>query len=165
MSLRDDLIKELASLNGLHSDPPTSVTLAAAGGVTLTVDFVVVDTLGCSFRQLSLEVPRLNGAAFTVLQDWAKNLSQQITYLLEHIGPLEFDPDAGEVLIRSTPPDTLPDGTQYYEMLLQSHSGGRFTFCRYHSVKGQPGRTQVDIMTTQQVLLKLADDLIATMPP
>jgi len=164
MSLRNDLSAELVRLNGLHSDPPTTVSLTAPSGELLSIDFVVVDMMGCSFRQIELEVPAMNGAAFDALKKWAKSLSQRITYLLENIGPLEYDPDGGEVLIRSTPPDQLPDGAQYYEMLLQSHSGGRFSFRRYHSIKGQSGRHQVDVMTTHEVLLKLADDLVDTVP-
>lgn len=102
--------------------------------------------------------------AFDALKKWAENLSQRINYLLENIGPLEYDPTAGQVLIRSTPPDQLPDGTQYYEIVLSSQSGGNFSLRRYKSVKGQPGRDAVEITITHEVLLKLADDLVDTVP-
>ena len=102
-------------------------------------------------------------AAFSALETWARNLSKRITYLLEQIGPLELDPAAGEVLIRSTPPDQLPDGAQYYEIIL-SQKGGTFLLNRFRSVKGTPGRSPVDIQVTHEVLHKLVDDLEDTIP-
>lgn len=163
MSVRPQLERELNRLRGLNVVTPVTVTVHDAG-VTLQVAFVTVDTLGCSYEQIHLDVPALSGAAFDLLKKWAEQLSRRISYLLEQLAPLEFDETAGEVLIRSTPPSQLPDGTQYYEILLQSHSGGRFVLRRYESVKGQPGRRQVPITTTHEVLLKLADDLVDTIP-
>jgi hypothetical protein len=163
MSVRPQLEQELTRLRGLNVVTPVTVTVHDTG-VTMQVAFVVVDTLGCSYDQIRLDVPALSGATFDVLKKWAEQLSRRIGYLLEQLAPLEFDEAAGEVLIRSTPPSHLPDGTQYYEILLQSHSGGGFVLRRYESVKGQPGRRQVPITTTHEVLLKLADDLVDTIP-
>lgn len=143
---------------------PTTVSVSEAAGLTLTVEFTAVDSMSCSFTEISLFVPALQNAAFDALKQWAQSLSQRITYLLENIGPLEFDPDAGEVLIRSTPPGQLASGTQYFEIILSSLSSGTFTLRRYASVKGQPGRQPVDITVTHEVLLKLTDDLLATIP-
>ncbi|QDU38504.1 hypothetical protein Mal4_28320 [Maioricimonas rarisocia] len=162
MSLRNDLEQELKRLIGTHS--PTSVTVSDAGGLQLRIDFTAVDSMSCSFDQIELFVPSLQNAAFDALKKWAENLSQRIKYLLENIGPLEYDPSGGQVLIRSTPPDQLPDGTQYYEIVLSSQSGGNFSLRRYQSVKGQPGRNPVEITVTHEVLLKLADDLVDTVP-
>lgn len=162
MSIRQKLSQELGRLRGTTS--PTTTSVSGPGGLSLQIDFLAVDTIGCSFEQLTLDVPSMQGAAFDLLKQWAQDLTSRITYLLEKIGPLEFDPDAGQVLIRSTPPDQLPDGTQYYEILLQSQTGGRVTLRRYLSVKGQSGRQSAPMTVTQEVLLKLADDLVATIP-
>ncbi|QDT53391.1 hypothetical protein Pan44_14080 [Caulifigura coniformis] len=161
MSFRTDLSLALASLKGVSS--PSSITLHNAAGLTLRIEFTVVDSLSCAFREMTLEVPGLQSAAFATIEAWARNLSQRITYLLEQIGPLEIDPNAGEVLIRSTPPDQLPDGTQYYEIML-SQQAGAFVLKRYRSIKGTPGRTQVDLQVTHEVLYKLVDDLEASAP-
>lgn len=163
MGLRDSLNRELAAQRGLNVVIPVRSTVVD-NGLTLEIDFLAIDTLGCAFEQLALTVPALQGAAFDRFKAWAQNLSQRITYLLEQIAPLEFDESAGEVLIRSSPPDQLPDGTQYYEILLQSQAGGRFTLRRYRSVKGQPGRQPAALMMTHEVLLKLTDDLVDTIP-
>ncbi len=164
MSLRTALEQELRQLAGLNSQQSTSVTLTDPGGIMLTIDFLAVDSMGCSFEQMVIDVPSMQGVAFDVLKKWAENLSRRITYLLENIAPLEFDETAGEALIRSTPPDQLPDGTQYYEILLQTLGAGRFSLKRFASIKGQPGRSQVPMTATHEVILKLADDLVAAIP-
>lgn len=161
MSLRQQLAAELQRLVGARAS--TTVTVSDAG-IQMQVEFTAVDSMSCSFAQIQLFVPSLQQAAFDKLKAWADSLAQRITYLLEHIGPLEYDPAAGQVLIRSAPPDKLPDGTQYYEIQLSSSAGGNFALRRYRSTKGQPGRDQVDITVTHEVLLKLADDLVSTLP-
>lgn len=163
MSFRNDLSLALASLRGHSSATPAPVTLHNPAGLSLRIDFTIVDSLSCAFRELVLDVPALQSAAFSTFQTWARNLSQRITYLLEQIGPLEIDPHAGQVLIRSTPPDQLPDGAQFYEIML-SQQGGSLALRRYRSIKGTPGRTPVDIQVTHEVLYKLVDDLEDTSP-
>lgn len=162
MSLHSEIAAELNRLIGTTS--PTSVTATDPSGVEMRVDVTAVDSMSCSFSQIELFVPNLQQATFDVLKQWADSLSKRITYLLENIGPLEYDPDAGQVLIRSTSPSQLPDGTQYYEIVLTTQSGGNFSLRRYRSTKGQPGRDAVDITVTHEVLLKLAEDLVDTLP-
>ncbi len=161
MSLRQQIESELRQLAAARS--VTTIT-ASDAGINMSVALTAVDSMSCSFSSIELVVAALQNSAFDALRNWADNLSRRITYLLEQIGPLEYDPAAGQVLIRSTPPDTLPDGSQYYEIVLSSQSGGNFSLRRYRSTKGQPGRDPVDVTVTHEVLLKLADDLVATLP-
>jgi hypothetical protein len=162
MSLRSQLAQELQKLVGVPGWGVLSLT--DPSGLQLQVELTAVDSMSCCFAELRLFVPALQQAAFDVLRDWADALSKRITYLLEQIGPLEYDPAAGQVLIRSVAPDQLPDGSQYYEIVLSSKSGGNFSLRRYRSTKGQPGRAPVDVTVTHEVLLKLADDLVDTAP-
>lgn len=164
MSLRNDLSQTLGNMQGFTSAIPQRVTFAGPNGITVMIDFTAIDTMSCSFASLQLTVPSLQNSAFDALKAWAENLTQRINYLLENIAPLELDPDNGQVLIRSSPPDQLPDGTQFYEIMLASQGNGTFTLKRYMSTKGQAGRNVVDITTTHEVLLKLADDLVDTVP-
>lgn len=164
MSLSQALSQELPRLVGLNSTQPTTVTLPATNGVEMAVDFTIVDSLSCAFRELRMDVPRLAGASFSVLKQWADALSQKITYLLENIGPLEFDPTTQQVLIRSKSPDVRTGGAKYYEVLLQCQSAGRFYLRRFHSDPAQCGRDQVDLAMTHETLMKLVDDLLATVP-
>ncbi len=162
MSVRPLLMAELARLKGFSSATPTVVLVSDPCGIQIEIEFTQVDSLACAFRQITVHVPAMHQVAFDVLKRWADALSQRITYLLEQISPLEYDPAAGQVLIRSTRPDQLPQGTQYYEMVLSSHGSGTFTLRRYTSVKGTPGRTPIDLQVTHEVLYKLCDDLIDT---
>ena len=162
MSVRPLLMAELARLKGYSSSAPTVVRVSDPTGIQIEIEFTQVDSLACAFRQITVHVPAMNQVAFDVLKRWADALSQRITYLLEQISPLEYDPAAGQVLIRSTRPDQLPQGAQYYEMVLSSHGAGSFTLRRYSSIKGTPGRTPIDLQVTHEVLYKLCDDLIDT---
>ncbi len=162
MSVRFWLAAELARLRGYFSNTPTVVQVSDPSGIQVEIDLTQVDSLGCAFRQITVHVPTMNQASFDTLKRWAESLSQRITYLLEQVSPLEYDPQAGQVLIRSTRPDQLPDGTQYYEMVLSSHGTGTYSLKRYRSLKGTPGRTQIDLQVTHEVLFKLCDDLIDT---
>ncbi len=164
MSLSQTLNQELTQLVGLNATSPTTVTLPPARGVNLSVDFTIVDSLSCAFRELRLNVPHLAGATFVTLEKWAKELSQRITYLLENVGPLEFDPTTNQILIRSKSPDLRTGGARYYEILLQCQSAGRFYLRRYASDPANPGRDQVDLQMTHETLLKLVEDLVATVP-
>jgi hypothetical protein len=161
MTLKTQLTDELKRLAG---KPTQAVQLSGPDGVDLAIDFIAVDSMSCAFRELRLHVPALVGAGLDPLKQWAEDLSKRITYLLENIGPIEIDPALQQVLIRSNPPDKQAGTTRFYEILLQSQSNGNFSLRRYLSEKGQPGRSQVDMQTTHEVLVKLVNDLVETIP-
>lgn len=165
MSLRPALEAELRRLIGYSSAQPVTIDLVGPAGIRLSIELTIVDSLSCAFRQLTVDVPALQNAAFDALKKWAEALSRRITYLLESLSPLEFDPTGGQVLIRSTTPDQLPDGTQYFEMVLSSQGTGSFVLRRYRAVKGIPGRDPIDMQVTHEVLGKLCDDLVDTVTP
>ncbi len=162
MSLRPALSAELGRLRGYSSASPVAVHLQGPAGINIAIDLTIVDSLSCAFREITVHVPALQNAAFDALKKWAEALSQRITYLLEQLSPLEYDPQGGQVLIRSTSPDQLPDGTQYYEMILSSQGTGNFSLRRYKSVKGTTGRDPIDMQVTHEALYKLCDDLVDT---
>ncbi|MEX0718805.1 MAG: hypothetical protein WD066_19590 [Planctomycetaceae bacterium] len=164
MSLSPQLSAELNRLSGNPAALPHTALLSAPDGVDVAVEFVAVDRLGCAFEQLRIRVPALAGCDTDKLTEWAEALSRRVTYLLEGLGPIEIDTQAGQVLVRSNPPDQQPAGTSYYEVRLQSDTGGNFSLRRFQAVKGAPGRTQVDVQLTHEVLLKLVDDLVDTIP-
>lgn len=164
MNITTTLSAELKSLVGLHTSQPATVSISGPDGVELAFDLVAVDTMSCSLRELRVQAPALRNSPTDVLKKWADALSQRITYLMENIGPLEVDPDSGEVLIRSTPPDKQSDGTRYYEIVLAAQANNSFSLRRYRSSKGTPGREQVDIQTTHELLQKLAGDVVDTIP-
>jgi len=121
--------------------------------------------MSCSCREVRMRVPALAGAGSDVLKKWADALCGRVTYLLEHLGPLEIDTDGKQVLIRSKSPDKRDNATTFYEVLLQSQGAGIFTLRRYRRENAGAPREHVDLRTTHELLEKLADDLIATIPP
>ena len=162
MSLSTLLATELQRLVG--TTVPTTVSTSLPGVADIAIDLTTVESLSCSFSELRLSVPSLQATDIDDLRKWAEALSQRVTYLLENIGPVEIDPTAQQVLIRSTPPRQQPGVARFYEMILKAHSGGTFSLRRYESEKGVPGRTPVNLTTTREVLLQLVDDLIVTIP-
>lgn len=163
MSLRDQVEQDLKRLQQSKA-VPAMVRSTDSSGLIATIDVTAIDSMSVELMELSLFVPQLQHAAFDALKQWATDLSQRITYLMEHIGPLEFDPAVGQVLIRSTPPGQLSNGTQFFEVMLSSAGNGTFTLRRFLSVQGTPGRQQVAMQMTIEVLLRLVDDLVATIP-
>lgn len=141
-----------------------AVALPTPQPVTLHLDVSAVDRLSCALSELRIVAPHLSAAGFAALTAWAQKLCARITYLLEQIGPIELDPNAGNVLIRSDPPDRQSAGAHYYEILLQNEGAGHFTLRRYSTQKGSPGRTPVDLYLTHEVLDKLVNDLVDSLP-
>ena len=165
MSLSLDLAAALTPLIGQTFVPPQTVSVADGSGVMLSVDLLSVESLGVSCEELRLEVPSLGAATLDVLKKWGDGLCKRVTYLLENLGPLEYDANSKEVLIRSTPPDqATPGTTKYYEILLSSHGGGRFPLRRFPNDAANPGRIPVPIQVTHEQLAKLVNDLTATIP-
>jgi hypothetical protein len=165
MSLSLDIAAALRPLVGQTFLPARTMS-ATDAGVTIALDVLSVEMLGVSCEELRLDVPALTGASINQLKQWAAGLCQRITYLLEPLGPLEFDAQNQQVLIRSQPPDaaTSPGQTKYYEVLLSALGGGRFLLRRYQADRGVPGRQPVPIRVTHEQLAKLVNDLVATLP-
>lgn len=164
MSLSAQLQIELQNLVGFQSATPHVTQFSDPSGFELEVAFLQVDSLSCAVDEIQLKLPSQSSVSLQALEDWATKLCSKITYLLEHIGPLELDAQNQEALIRSTPPSQQSTGTKYYEIILKSRNRGWFSLRRFESVKGLPGRTPVPMQLTHEVLLKLVDDLVATSP-
>ncbi|MBS0204118.1 MAG: hypothetical protein JSS49_14525 [Planctomycetes bacterium] len=165
MSLSLDLAAALTPLIGQTFVPARAVAVADGSGVTLSIELLSVEALGVSCEELRLEVPALGAATLDVLKKWGDGLCKRVTYLLENLGPLEYDATSQEVLIRSTPPDQGTPGTsKYYEVLLSSHGAGRFSLRRFRNDSANPGRIPVPIQVTHEQLAKLVNDLTATIP-
>jgi hypothetical protein len=165
-----DLTVLLHKLCGLSVSTPQTSTLQAqdprnpADRMEVEFDFVEVDRLSCALKELRLNIPSMSQATPDELRNWADALCKRITYLLESMGPMEFEPDAGKVLIRSTVPTQNAQSRVFYEVLLHANTGGSFSLTRYESLKGQPGRTAVEMKLTHEVLSRLVRDLVETIP-
>jgi hypothetical protein len=163
MTCGKQLIDEIRKAAAHLGHAPKTVAVSGPNGIDLAVDLTAADSMSCSCREIRMRVPAANGVAAEVLKKWAHDLCSRITYLMEPLGPLEVDADARQVLIRSKSPDKRDSATTFYEVLLQSQGAGVFTLRRYRRADAGP-REQVDLQTTHEVLEKLADDLVATVP-
>lgn len=164
MSLTQQLQIELQNLVGFQRATPHVTHLSDPAGIEIEISFLQVDSLSCSVEEIQLLIASQSNVDLKTLQAWATKLCSRITYLLEHIGPLELDAQNQQALIRSNPPTQQPTGTKYYEIILKSCNRGWFSLKRYEALKGIPGRTPVPMQLTHEVLLKLVDDLVATSP-
>jgi hypothetical protein len=164
MTCGQQLTSEVRKLAGHVGPAAKTVAVSGPNGVDLAVDVTAVDSMSSSFRELRMRVASLTGAGADVLSKWAQDLCSRVTYLLEQIGPLEIDAEGKQVLIRSKAPDKRDNSTSFYEILLQSQGAGLFTLRRYRRDRQNNVREHVDLHTTHELLEKLADDLIATIP-
>lgn len=161
MLLAEQITQSLASLKGLSSAIPKTVGWSVDRGLAVEADFTAVDSLGSAFRELRISAEELRDRPLDALQAWARAICQKVTYLLEHIGPLELDAEAQTVLVRSTPPTREPERTAFYEMLVQAP--GVATLRRYNRAPHSIDRETVDIQVTHEVFLKLVSDIVAAL--
>jgi len=164
MKFSQQIEQQLLSLTGMTPGSVQTLSLSNSAQIRVELDLTSVDSMSCSLKELRIFVPSLQSADATLLKSWADAFSQRVTYLLEDLGALEIDDNQAQVLIRSTPPDTSGSATQYYEIQLQSQANGNFSLCRYLVQQGQSGRSQVEMQLTHEVLKKLTDDLVDTIP-
>ena len=164
MSVSQKLQSELVRLIGFSSSTPRSVLLKSGSQNQMEIDLTAVDSMSCSVSEIRMIVPKLSHATFDILKEWSDELSRRITYLLEGIGPLELDPDSSRVLIRSDKPETGNGFIRYYEIMLQSQSGGHFVLQRYEYQEKNNKRQKVDMSLTHELLRKLANDLFESIP-
>lgn len=161
MSLSLDLAAAISQLTGQSFQPARTVRIADSAGLAVAVDLVQVESLGVSCEEIRVEAPRMTSVTVDVLRDWGERLCQRVRYLLEALGTIEVDTEESLVLIRSNPPDQgIPGRTRYYEVILASLGGGRFSLRRYEAIRGVPGRTNALLQVTHEQLAKLVNDLV-----
>lgn len=160
MLLIDKVSESLTQLKGLESAEPKTVAWSDDASVGLEIDFVAIESLSCALRELRFTSPSLRDASLDVLQAWSKTVCERITYLLEHIGPLEADPLSMTVLIRSTPPEREGGRVSFYEIVVQPT--GCLNLRRFSRMRGDPERRPQDIRVTHEVLRKMIHDLVSS---
>lgn len=162
MSLNEQISQTLAAMKGFSSESPRAVGWTAEGGPTVEADLTAVDSLSCALRELRIGAPELAAAPIEALREWANQVCQRVTYLLEPVGSLEADTEARAVLIRSTPPATIEGRKAFYEMWVKAP--GVVSLRRYLRAPGAGERQAIDLQITQEALLKLVRDIIDAIP-
>jgi hypothetical protein len=93
---------------------------------------------------------------------WGDRVVARVTYLMEPLVVLEQDALAGDVAIRSHAPTARGEGRAYYE--IQIDGAGDLHFARVAFDESIRRRRRVDCMMTREVLERLIDDIIASIP-
>jgi len=121
------------------------------------------DSLGCSLAEVRLRSLQSLQLGLEQLRNWGARLSKRIRYLLEALETLEVDEAAGRLLLRSSPPETKPDGAVfYYEVLLEG--SGQLLLRRYRFDPTTRERADEAIVCTRELVEKMFDDLAASAP-
>lgn len=150
---------ELDRLIQQHGGGPCQLAVTTTAG-ELTAHLESIDQLACSFTSLQLQADRLASATVDQLTAVANDLSARLSYLLEAISPVEIDRDRCIVQLRSSPPEQGDQGTSYYELVVRQ---GAIELCRYQKSPGD-ARQAVPAAVTREVLGRLADDFVASIP-
>jgi len=135
----------------------------AGDGISIQGEITAADKLSCSLRGLRLSAPGTRALEAGELDAWGERIAARIRYLLEALETVELDSGQGKLLLRSTPPEKLPDGTVlYYELRLSS--SGELDLTRHRYDPAARGRSAEPIHATRELLGKLFNDLAATAP-
>ncbi len=158
MNLKETIDRELDRLAG-GSDSTCVLSVDTTSG-RLESEITALDSIGCAFQTFQLTTDRLADASIEHLQKLSEQLSQQLSYLLEPITPIEVDTDRCIVQMRSSPPAKDDDATSYYE--LNVCRGGDLSLRRYSKTPGQM-RQIVPAQVTREVFCRLAADFDAVL--
>lgn len=158
MTITARLLQSLGEEVGWVSTSPQTIHVTDTEEQTLDLDVTSVDRQSCSFRELRFYTPALNQCTASELKRASDEICGRVTYLLEKLALLEFDPYVGEALIRSEKPDQRSSKRRYYEVQI-SHEG-MVALRRYEFAPHSP-RTRIDLQATHELLEKLVPDLVA----
>ncbi|MEZ6046403.1 MAG: hypothetical protein R3C11_12705 [Planctomycetaceae bacterium] len=157
MTIQPDISQELDQLRGQSF--PQTVRFVGDKQLAIDLDLMAVEQLSCSLSALRLTPPSNANLSLTTLEDWAKELSQRLTYLLENVSPIEIDPTSQKILVRSSQPSQQGNTKEYYEMLLAVDPSGCLNLRRYRISGANSNRTPIDLVFTREVLIRLMNDL------
>ncbi len=126
----------------------------------LVCEVVERNALAISFSSLRLSTTELANSTVADLERLGKSLSSRLTYLMEPISPIELDPAACVVQLRSNPPQQDDDGRSYYELMVRR--GGEISLRRFRKEPGA-SRQPIAANVTREVLLRLVGDFCAVL--
>jgi hypothetical protein len=157
MTLADNLLESLSAWQPTGKGRQSHSYPAGDWSVTLTVDRA--DSIGCACWELTVSRASVN-EPHRELRQWADRIASRTTGLLESLQVIEVDDEKNEAILRSSKPTRKADIVTYYEIHLAGM--GLATVRRYAADKAVGSRReQVSFVLTNEVIAKLAEDLIA----
>jgi hypothetical protein len=153
--------KIAAALDGPGAAPPCDVAIDD-NGAGLVLHLTASGPVGLAFESLDLTAQRPGGWTIESLKAWGDRIAVRVTYLMEPLVVLEQDALAGDVAIRSHAPTARGDHRAFYEIGIGS--AGTLRLVRLTYDESSRRRRPIDCMMTREVLERLIDDIIASIP-
>jgi hypothetical protein len=128
----------------------------------LVVDLTASGPVGLAFGSLLFTTRRERPWTPEQLRAWGDRIAARVNYLMEPLVVLEQDTLGGEVAIRSHAPTARGESRAFYEM--QIGGTGEVRLARVFFDESNRRRRSVDCMMTREVLERLVDDIITSIP-
>jgi hypothetical protein len=142
--------------------PLPSLVEAEAGPSRLTLNLTERGPIGLAFDTLNYARADRADLSAEALRAWGDRLAARLTYLMEPLVVLEVDAQAGEAELRSQAPTPRGDQSAFYEVRLRRE--GSLNLRRIGFDAASRRRQVVPCQMTIEVLERLADDLVASLP-
>lgn len=160
MTLSRKIADAVDSLPG--AGPRPCLVEAGAGPSRIALNLTERGPVGLAFDGLDFSRNDQGELSPEDLRRWGDRLAARVTYLMEPLVVSEVDAQAGEAELRSQAPTPRGDRRSYYEVRLRRDASlhlGRVTFD-----ERDRRRHAVPCQMTVEVLERLADDLVASLP-
>lgn len=160
MSLSRKIAAALDENTTVHVLPCT--VAVEEGPHRLVLNLTALDTVGVAFDGLDFAATGRPEWTSESLRSWGERLAGRVTYLMEPFKVLEVDAEGGEVHIRSQSPTTRDQQRSYYEVRLCKQGTLRMERITFDGATRQRRRSACQL--TREVLERLADDIVASLP-
>jgi hypothetical protein len=160
MSLSKRIAAALDENTKVHA-PPCEVAVEE-GPHRLSLSLTALDAVGVAFASLEFTTSARPEWSSDALREWGSRLAGRVTYLMEPLKVVEVDAAGGEVDLRSEAPTTRDEHRSYYQVRL-FHTG-RLRLERRAFDEASRTRRTVACHLTREVLERLADDIVASLP-
>ena len=145
-----------------HALTPPCVASVDDGRNLLTLHLTAVDAVGLAFDSLEVKSRQRDHWSDDDIKSWGDRLSKRVTYLMEPLKVVELDTTEGELQLRSEKPTLRAEKRGYYEVRILRD--GSLSLKRYLFDEQARSRAQAPCQMTREVLERLADDIIASIP-
>jgi hypothetical protein len=154
--------KIAAALDGTGNAPlPCDVAIEDSGN-RLVLHLTASGPVGLAFESFDFTAAPARDWTPALAKAWGDRLAARVTYLMEPLVVLEQDALAGDVALRSHAPTARGESRAYYEIRIGG--AGCLQFARVAFDESTRRRRRVDCMMTREVLERLIDDIIASIP-
>jgi hypothetical protein len=135
---------------------------AEIDGARLALNLTARGPVGLALDGLDYSATDRADLSDEALRTWGNRLASRLTYLMEPLVVLEVDAQAGEAGLRSQVPTPRGDQRSFYEVRLRRE--GSLHLQRIAFDEATRRRRIVPCQMTIEVLERLADDLVASLP-